>query len=155
MVGEIVQLKDNTAVKRLRTDLGNDYLDFTERMDRLKARVQDEIGEFQKETRESMPNRVGDGFEGSTEEFAAMVTKIMSIVNVGCAAIVKNTFSDLIAYIGPEAFCMSDGGKVRLVPDKIGGKLAAVAMPIEQDQLKIVALQDAVDVDEGDEPPAK
>lgn len=153
-VGEVVQLHDNTAVKGLRSKLTDDYKSFTERSDRLKAAVQDAIGEFQKETREGMSNRQDDGFSNAeARKYAKATVEIFELVSKGLAAIKNNTKRDLEAIIGSNALVENSDGTMELDATKIGGILGTMSIGVEQDQLKYVSFADSVDVVEGDEPP--
>lgn len=151
---EVVQLHDNTEVKGLRHQLTTTHQKFTERMDRLEGAVQDAIGEFQKETRESMANRVDDGFSAAeATKFAKATAEIYEMVLKGLDAIKKNTRGNLVAIVGSNAMTVDAANNVSIDVTMLDGILSAVSIGVEQDQLKFVTLPDSKDVVEGDEPP--
>ena len=150
----VEQLKDNTAVKGIRRELADDYDKLEERMDRLKAAAQDAFGELSKETREGMANRVDDGFSpAEARKYGEATVKIMELMHLGFKAIEGNFIRDMEAIIGPNAYKIEDNGTITFDVFKLGGKLSTGSLGVEQDQLKIVKLQDAPSFDEGDEGP--
>ena len=150
----VEQLKDNTAVKGVRRELADDYNKLEERMDRLKAAAQDAFGELSKETREGMANRVDDGFSpAEARKYGEATVKIMELMHLGLIAIERNFVRDMEAIIGPNAYKFESDGTVTFDVTKLGGKLSTSSLGVEQDQLKIVKLQDAAPFEEGDEGP--
>ena len=146
------QLKDNTAVKGVRRELADDYDKLVERMDRLKAAAMDAFGELSKETREGMANRVDDGFSAAeARKYGEATVKIMELMHLGFKAIENNFVRDMEAIIGPNAYKFESDGTVSFDVTKLGGKLATISIGVEQDQLKIVSLQDSLVFVEGDE----
>jgi hypothetical protein len=150
----VEQLRDNTAVKGIRRELADDYDKLAERMDRLKAAAQDAFGEFSKETREGMANRVDDGFSpAEARKYGEATVKIIELMHIGLRAFESNFLRDMEAIIGPNAYKIEENGTVTFDVSKLGGKLSTVSIGVEQDQLKIVVLQDAAPFVEGDEGP--
>jgi hypothetical protein len=146
------QLKDNTAVKGVRRELQDDSDKLTERMNRLQAAAQDAFGELSKETREGMANRVDDGFSpAEARKYGEATVKIMELIHLGFKAIEGNFVRDMESIIGPNAYKFEADGTVTFDVTKLGGKLSTGSLGVEQDQLKIVVLQDAPTFNEGDE----
>jgi hypothetical protein len=146
------QLKDNTAVKGIRRELQDDSDKLSERMDRLQAAAIDAFGELSKETREGMANRVDDGFSpAEARKYGEATVKIMELIHLGFKAIEGNFVRDMEAIIGPNAYKFEQDGTVTFDVTKLGGKLSTGSLGVEQDQLKIVKLQDAPILNEGDE----
>jgi hypothetical protein len=152
----VEQLKDNTAVKGVRRELQDDSDKLTERMNRLQAAAQDAFGELSKETREGMANRVDDGFSpAEARKYGEATVKIMELIHLGFKAIEGNFVRDMEAIIGPNAYKFEQDGTVTFDVTKLGGKLSTGSLGVEQDQLKIVVLQDAPNFNEGDEGPTQ
>jgi len=148
----VEQLKDNTAVKGIRRELQDDSDKLAERMDRLQAAALDAFGELSKETREGMANRVDDGFSpAEARKYGEATVKIMELIHLGFKAIEGNFVRDMEAIIGPNAYKFEADGTVTFDVTKLGGKLSTGSLGVEQDQLKIVILQDAPILNEGDE----
>ncbi|MFA5453433.1 MAG: hypothetical protein WC248_07660, partial [Candidatus Methanomethylophilaceae archaeon] len=85
--------------------------------------------------------------------YGEATVKIIELMHIGLRAFESNFLRDMEAIIGPNAYKIEENGTVTFDVSKLGGKLSTVSIGVEQDQLKIVVLQDAAPFVEGDEGP--
>lgn len=126
----VTQLKDNTATRRLNSELALISQSNEERMLREIARTNEELADLASEVWEGMSNRVGDGFQpGEARKYAKRIKEdIYDTYVKNMETLMKSFKSDIQNLIGDDLDQNVPGGMI--------GRYGY--MELEQTQLDIV-----------------